>query len=451
VKFYIDQHGCAKNQVDGEEIAARLEAEGHEYLSDGTEADLVIVNTCGFIESAKKESIEAIAQIKNAWPGKKVLVAGCLAQRYSQALLDEMPEADGIFGNADLSKIGAAVQAVMSGNRSALMPPFSGGSQPVHFERSRLFDYPGTAHVKITEGCSNHCSYCAIPLIRGELRSRPVEDILSECKILTARGIHELNLVGQDLGVYGADLNHGHSLLPQLLDGLTTIDGDFRVRVLYIHPDHFPEGILAVMARDPRILPYFDLPFQHASPALLRAMNRSGSEQKYLNLIDSIRSTLGETMIRSTFLIGFPGETDDDFAILQDFQQKAQLDWLGSFTYSREEDTPAYSMPGRVSKKLATERQKQVACAQEKITAHRLERFVGQELSVIVEEQVEGSPMSLGRAWLQAPDVDGLTVLEASLDTGTVDPGTVVAAKIKGVNGVDLLAEPIRPADREKR
>ncbi|MCE5255375.1 MAG: 30S ribosomal protein S12 methylthiotransferase RimO [Spirochaetaceae bacterium] len=432
----MDQHGCAKNQVDGEEIVARLEAEGFEYVPDGTDADLVIVNTCGFIESAKKESIEAIAQIKNAWPEKKVLVAGCLAQRYPQALLDEMQEADGIFGNADLSGIGEAVRGLAKGNRSALTSPQPWTIQSPYYERKRFFDYPGTAHVKITEGCSNHCAYCAIPLIRGELRSRPMEDILAECRSLIARGFHELDLVGQDLGAYGRDLAQGQCLLPQLLDALTRIEGDFRVRVLYIHPDHFPEGILPVMARDPRILPYFDLPFQHSSEKILKAMNRVGSEQEYLDLIENIRSALGDTMIRSTFLVGFPGETDEDFAILQDFQKKAQLDWLGSFTYSREEDTPAYSMKGRVPKNTARARQAQLESVQEEITVRRLERFVGVDLDLIIEEQVEGSPMSLGRAWMQAPDVDGLTVLDSP-----VKPGSVVRARITGVRGVDLLAE----------
>ncbi len=438
MKFYIDQHGCAKNQVDGEELVARLEAEGYEYVPNGSDADLVIVNTCGFIESAKKESIEAIAQIKSTWPDKKVLVAGCLAQRYPQVLLDEMQEADGIFGNNDLSQIGEAVRNTMADKRMALTPSAPQTTQTVYFERERLFDFPGTAHVKITEGCSNHCSYCAIPLIRGELRSRSLDDVVSECKSLLQRGIFELNLVGQDLSGYGKDLNGGASLLPELLARLSGLNYDFRVRVLYIHPDHFPEAILPIMAKDPRILPYFDLPFQHASPRLLHAMHRFGSEDRYLELIEHIRSALPDAMIRSTFLIGFPGETDEDFAILQDFQQKARLDWLGSFTYSREEDTPAYSMPGRVPKKVALTRQKQIEEAQGTITAQRLQRFVGQELEILVEEQVEGSSMSLGRAWMQAPDVDGLTVMEESLA-----PGTVVNAKIESVNGVDLLARKI--------
>jgi len=459
VKFYIDQHGCAKNQVDGEELVARLEAEGHEYVGEGAQADLIIVNTCGFIESAKRESIDAIIGIKSQWPDKKVLVAGCLAQRYPGELIGDMAEADGIFGNADLSLVGKAAGLTMRGERPAIAPAQPGFIDTRFYKRKRLFDFPGVAHVKITEGCGNRCTYCAIPLIRGELRSRSIEDVVDECRALVGSGIHEINLIGQDLGAYGDDLRTrpetaaGHEGaeggaasagpdLPALLGELSSLEGDFRIRVLYIHPDHFPSGILDVMAGDPRILPYFDLPFQHASEPLLKAMNRKGSSWKYLDLVATIRAALPESMIRSTFLVGFPGETDEDFKVLRDFQDEARLDWLGVFTYSREEGTPAYSMKGRVAKKLAVLRKNLVESAQEAITSARLQRFIGAEVEVIAEEPVEGSPLTLGRAWMQAPDVDGLTVLKMNLA-----PGERRRARIVAVNGVDFEAEPIGDGD----
>lgn len=443
MKFFIDQHGCAKNQVDGEEIAARLEDEGHVYVATGEEADLVIVNTCGFIESAKRESIDAAMQIRSAWPQKKVLIAGCLAQRYPEELLGDMGEVDGVFGNADLSLIGKAVDSTMKGERLAIVPSQPGFIDGPFYRRTRLFDFPGAAHVKITEGCGNHCTYCAIPLIRGELRSRGIDDIVRECRLLVENGVFEINLVGQDLGDYGRDLSSSgadgvEADLPALLDALSQIEGSFRIRVLYIHPDHFPERILPIMARDPRILPYFDLPFQHASERILRAMNRRGSPEYYLDLIASIRSALPESMIRSTFLVGFPGESEEDFGILGDFQRKAKLDWLGVFTYSREEGTPAYSMKGRVSRKTANERKKLVEEAQQIITGERLERFIGDEVEVLAEERVEGAELTLGRAWMQSPDVDGLTVVK-----GTYMPGERVRARIVAVNGVDFEAEPL--------
>jgi ribosomal protein S12 methylthiotransferase len=453
MRFWIDRHGCAKNDVDGEDIVARLEAAGHVYAAAAAEADLVIVNTCGFIEEAKKESIAAVVAIKAAYPDKRVLVAGCLAQRYASELAADLPEADGIVGNADLAAVLAAAEATLEGKRPVLVPesaPSIGTSR-----RVRRFDFPGTAHVKATEGCSNFCSFCAIPLIRGALRSRPLDEVVLECADLLAQGVRELVLIGQDLGSYGRDLmvasglRAGTSLLPELLERLSRLDGDFIVRTLYIHPDNFPEGILPVMAADSRMVPYLDLPFQHASERVLDAMNRRGSAEKYLELIARIRSSLPDAAIRSTFLLGFPGETDEDFEALRDFQERARLDWLGSFAYSREEGTAAYGMSARVPKKTVAARRKAVEEAQERITREALGRFVGRELDVLVEERVLPSEapagagtagdgqeeLAFGRAWNQAPDVDGLTVLR-----GRAAPGSVVRARVLAVNGVDFDA-----------
>jgi ribosomal protein S12 methylthiotransferase len=449
MKFFIDQHGCAKNQVDGEEIASRLEDAGHEYVSTGEEADLIIVNTCGFIESAKKESIDAAISIKRYYPGKKLLLAGCLAQRYPEALLEDMVEADGIFGNADLSRAVESAERTMGGSREAMVEDQPDRIKGHYYGRTRLFGYRGSAHVKITEGCSNRCSFCAIPLIRGNLRSRSIEDVVEECRSLIASGIHEINLIGQDLGAYGRDLESQSAPdvgssgpdpagidLPALLRKIALLPGDFRVRVLYIHPDHFPRELLEVMKEHPKILPYFDLPFQHASERLLKTMNRKGSRQKYLELVAGIRTSLPDAMIRSTFLVGFPGETEEDFAELRAFQDEAQLDWMGVFAYSREEGTAAWDMKGRVSRKTANERKKLIEAAQEAITPRRLERFIGRRVEILIEETVKDAGMSLGRAWMQAPDVDGLTVIKAELPPGSLAEATIVA-----VNGLDLEAE----------
>jgi ribosomal protein S12 methylthiotransferase len=271
-----------------------------------------------------------------------------------------------------------------------------------------------------------------------------VAEIVEEAAWLLGRGVKELVLIGQDLGAYGRDLAGG-SLLPGLFKALSAMPGDFRVRTLYIHPDNFPGDILPLMAADPRLLPYFDLPFQHASEPILRAMNRRGSKEVYLDLIRRIRAALPDSAIRSTFLVGFPGESEEDFQTLLAFQKEACLDWLGAFTYSREEGTPAYAMKGRVSKKAAEERKRLVEEAQVAITGERLARFVGAELEVLVEEVVETAEgedgeeeLSLGRAWLQAPDVDGLVVLR-----GRHAPGQLVRARVIAATGVDLDAIPI--------
>lgn len=473
-KFYLDNHGCAKNQVDGEEIAVRLEASGWTWADEAADADIVIVNSCGFIDSAKKESIDAVLGWKAMYPGKKVILAGCLAQRYATELAADLAEADGIVGNADLSDLVRAAEELGAGGRPVIAERPESAPVSGTVRRTRLLDFPGTAHVKITEGCSNRCSYCAIPLIRGALRSRPVDEIVAECAWLVQRGARELVLIGQDLGSYGRDLGPG-PLLPELLAALADPsripvppDGDFRVRTLYIHPDNFPEGILPLIAASPRLLPYFDLPFQHASAGILKAMNRHGDAETYLGLISRIRATLPDCMIRSTFLVGFPGETEADFRTLRDFQDAAELDWLGAFAYSREEGTTAFDMKARVPAKTAKARKKAVEEAQERITPRRLARFVGRVLDVLVEERVAigtsdgaavgtsdgaavgstggaavrtpgdvdgAEELSLGRAWLQAPDVDGLVVLR-----GDYRPGSLVRARVLAVNGVDLDA-----------
>ena len=429
--FWIDLHGCAKNQVDAEEIRARLEAEGWTAREGPEGAGILVVNTCGFIESAKKESLDAILSLKARYPESKILMAGCLAQRYSQDLAADLPEADGIFGNGDLARIAEAAEDLRGGGRPVLVPDAAPLVRP---PRSTLFSYPRSAYLKISEGCSNRCSYCAIPLIRGESRSRAVEDVAEEARDLVSRGIFELNLIGQDLGAYGMD-SLGRPALPELLEELRRIDADFRIRMLYIHPDHFPDPILDLCARDPRILPYFDLPFQHASAPILRAMNRRGDAETYLRLIGRIRDRLPEAVLRSTFLVGFPGETDKDFEALRDFQDRARLTWLGAFEYSREEGTPAAGMNGRVPRKTASERRRRVEEAQRPITEEALRGFVGRELEVLVEEPVEGEELSLGRSYAQAPEVDGLVVLNARLESGLV-----VRARVIAVNGVDVEA-----------
>jgi ribosomal protein S12 methylthiotransferase len=306
--------------------------------------------------------------------------------------------------------------------------------------------------VKITEGCNNRCTFCAIPGIRGPLRSRPVSEVFAECRRLLDRGIRELCLIGQDLGSYGRDwpkpldsessglesldLEPSGSRLPELLEALSALEGRFWVRLLYIHPDNFPRPILDLCRRDERFLPYFDIPFQHGSAPVLRAMNRRGTAESYLELIAAIRSALPDAVIRSTFLTGFPGETGADFQALLDFQAQARLDWAGAFVFSREEDTPAYAMKGRVSKRLAEERKQLIEERQIPITWERVDRFVGRTAEVLVEENIDGEEgLYLGRLSCQAPEVDGAAVIRAG---GPLEPGTFVRGRIAARAGFDL-------------
>jgi ribosomal protein S12 methylthiotransferase len=470
-RYFLDPFGCAKNQVDAENMMAGLDAAGWTVCADALDADLIIVNSCGFIEEAKRESINAVLSWRSLYPEKKILLAGCLPQRYSEELAESLTEADSFFGNEDLSRI-AEVAASVSGNGKKTpytdagrkkTEPVQTKAEQTGFEQTGLeqtvptgerplLGFPGQAYVKISEGCDNFCSFCAIPLIRGPLRGRSVSDITEECKTLLGRGVKELCLIGQDLSSYRPA---GGGDLCGLAAEIAGIKGDFWVRFLYLHPDHFPLELPRFMREDSRFLPYFDIPFQHASPSVLEAMNRGGTGKSYLELLNRIRDVLPDAVIRSTFLTGFPGETEEDFAMLVDFQRKARFDWLGVFAYSREEGTPAYSMKQRVAKKTAESRKTVIEENQIPITEKRMDRFVGRRMEVLVEEKLDGS-FYLGRLFCQAPEVDGAALIHAGSGSGVLrtarktafktasvlDAGGLVPCRVLRRAGFDLEVEP---------
>ena len=472
--FFIDQHGCAKNQVDGELIISRLNNLGLTQLFDAAGADLIIINSCGFIESAKKESIDALLFARRQYPKAKILLTGCLAERYAEILKDSMPEADGIFGNGDLSKIDEVIRTMQSGARPVFVPPQKGVCCG---ERRTLLSFRGSAFVKITEGCSNHCSFCAIPLIRGELRSRKAFDIVAEIKELVQSGIREINLIGQDLAAYGTGegddvfgtgtfalpkidengVNCGtqtESALSLLLKNISELDGNFILRLLYIHPDHFNRDILDAIKADRRILHYFDIPFQSGSTNIIHAMNRRGSFTEYVRLVQDIRRALPDAVIRTTFLTGFPGETDEDALETQKFLREIQSAWSGCFPYSREEDTPAYDMKKRVAAKTAKARADALIAVQADITGQHLASHIGKEYDILIEEIIDigdgdsaetyedNCGLAIGRAWFQAPDVDGSVVVRYDRDdtvqNAAMKTGRFVRVKIEAAGEVDL-------------
>jgi ribosomal protein S12 methylthiotransferase len=324
------------------------------------------------------------------------------------------------------------------GKRGCLTPT---GERP-------LLSPPGSAYIKISEGCDNCCSFCAIPLIRGRLRSRSIADIVEECRVLLQREVKELCIIGQDIGSYGTDGNgDAVSKLPELLNAISLLEGRFWVRLLYIHPDHFPLPILDIMQRDERFLPYFDIPFQHAAPEILSAMNRHGTAERYLEFLKDIRSRLANAVIRSTFLLGFPGETEKDFAALLDFQDKAALDWLGCFAYSREEGTPAYSLPAQVSHKTANLRKRIIEERQIPITENNMNRFTSKTLDVLIEEKFVsgaegncGEAIMLGRLYCHAPEVDGSAVFVGARGGAELGAqlGSLLPCKVIARRGFDL-------------
>ena len=427
--FYIESLGCAKNQVDSEYLIADLEARGLCWVQDPEEAQIIIVNTCGFIASAKDQSIRTSLSLKERFPEKKVIMLGCLVQRYEAELEREMGEIDGFVGLNDPHALLGLVSSV-GGDRAG-----SGERAGAHtHRRSRFLSYPGSTYVKVAEGCSNHCSYCAIPLIRGELVSRNSADILNEIEELLRRGVEEIVLIAQDLASYGQD--RGSRELVQLVSSILRLERRFWLRLLYLHPDHFPAELLDLMAADPRVLPYFDIPFQHASTAVLTRMGRSGCAQSYTKLVRDIRNRIPEAVVRSTFLVGFPGEGEEDFETLLSFQRDCPLDWVGVFTYSREEGTPAYKLKGGVRRTVAEARKRALEQAQIGISERLLDRQVGRILDVLVEERIQGERLYLGRAYLHAPEVDGLVVVKAD----KLEPGRIYPVRIEARAGIDLEA-----------
>ena len=501
-RFFLDQHGCAKNQVDGELLIGILTDKGWQKTVEPENADLIIVNSCGFIEPAKRESIEAVITARTAYPQAKILLAGCLAERYGDIFKTDFEEADAFFGNGDLSQLpilldrlfpdAPVAQQQQSPNEHDQSIHSTEHSRPFLKpaqegvccgQRPELLNFPRSAFIKITEGCDNCCSFCAIPLIRGSVRSRPIDSIINEIQRFVQQGYKEFNLIGQDLAVYDAappldklsnQLNNnlpafpaqtkqGHSGLAQLLRAISGIDGTFSVRLLYIHPDHFPPDILPIMTADTRFLPYFDIPFQSGSDPIIRAMNRCGSAETYLKLIENIRaafrtaeSPYGEAVIRTTFLTGFPGETQADFEQTAAFLQAAQSLWSGAFAYSQEEGTKAADMKKQVPAKIAEQRKTALNELQLKITEQKLAAFCGLEMDVLIEEIIQQEQnneeentqccIALGRAWFQAPEVDGAVVVNFSQaqkdsEEQPITAGSLVRVRITALRGIDLEAD----------
>lgn len=445
MKFYIENLGCAKNQVDAEQIITSLKKKGWQ-LSSAEDSDVIIVNTCGFIKPAKEESINTTIALKNEYPDKKIIMAGCLAQRYGESFADSFSEIDAVFGNRNPEAISEAVDYFQEGGK-LYFPESKDESLDTEFpesdNRTDFLSFPGSAYVKIAEGCSNNCSYCAIPLIKGPLKSRKQNKVFEEIKTLVEDGFFEINLIAQDLASFGKD-SGSDSLIP-LLEKISQLEGDFWIRLLYMHPDRFDIRVADICRKDSRILPYFDIPFQHASEKILKKMGRTGNRSVYLETIRNIREKLDSAVIRSTFLLGFPGETGKDLDILEKFIKEAEIEWAGFFVYSREEGTRAYNYSNPFSRlmsvKRAEKRKKRLETVQLENTEKRLSRFVGKTIKVLVEEEVEGEDLYLCRGYLNAPDIDGLVVLHSSGQS--YKPGETAECRIIKVNSVDLEAVPV--------
>lgn len=458
-KFYIDQHGCAKNQVDGEIIVSKLLDDGFELVQNADDADYIIINSCGFIESAKKEALDSVYNARKLYSKKKIILAGCLAERYSEIFKENLPEVDGIFGNGNLLKITDFISSVKKKKSFVEVYPQEGISC---YNRNYFMNFKNSAYVKITEGCSNYCSFCAIPIIRGELRSRPIKDIVFEIKDLIKKGFFEINLIGQDLAAYGTGKNDknlfhedsNNSKLCELLKEISKLEGKFWIRLLYIHPDHFNFDIVECIKKDDRILPYFDIPFQTGDTELIKKMNRNGSKASYISLVKKLKKELPDIALRTTLMTGFPGETESAFENSKSFLQSIRPDWAGCFSYSREEDTLAYGFKNRVSKKIAKNRAMELEIIQQEISQEKLKKRIRKYYDVLIEEIVntDGETcFAIGRAWFQAPDVDGSFVVRFDKDDleacKSIKEGRLVQVFADRVSGVDIDSHFIKDSE----
>lgn len=437
--------GCAKNRVDTEVMLGILEKNSVQITNEPAQADILIVNTCSFIESAREEAVTTIlgmAEYKDAAKGKcrALIIAGCLGQRYGQTLLDEIPEADAVIGTGAWDQIMDAVKAVLSGQRVVITS--DADKNIYHAVTPRIITTPiYSAYIKIAEGCNHRCAFCSIPLVRGNYRSRSIEDIYAEAERLVAEGAVELNLIAQDTTNYGTDLYH-KPMLPELLRRLVKIDGLRWLRVQYTYPHLFTDELIEVFAQEEKICKYVDIPLQHAHDAVLKSMRRADTNAYITDLLAKIRQRIPGVSIRTTFIVGFPGETAAQYQTLRDFVEKQRFDKVGVFTYSREENTPGYSLPNQVPEEIMQERYHDLMSLQGKISEEINDSFEGKTLDVLIEgHDLEQENVAYGRSYREAPEVDGQIYVE---NVGAVEPGELIKVKIVQGFVYDMVAQRIK-------
>jgi len=438
-KVYMVSLGCSKNLVDSEVMLGLLEKDGYEVTQGPEDANLLLVNTCGFIGSAVKEAIDEILELtryKKDDPAKKLVVTGCLVQRYGTELEKELPEVDLFIGTNGFHTIvdqlyGKKVPVPLA--HSLEQTPFLMDSSIPR----KVSTPPHRAYMKITEGCINRCSYCLIPDIRGKLRSRTISDLTTEARRLDAEGVKELTLVAQDLLAYGLDLEKRTNLIVLLKQLLAETNIPW-IRLLYLHPARVNKELLLLMAANTRLIPYLDIPFQHVSDHILRLMNRPYTQVKLIQLMETIRHILPLAALRTTMMVGFPGETEDDIAEMTDFLQKHHFDHLGVFAYANEEGCKAASLPDQIAEEIKEERLRKIMELQAGISFGALQKHVGAVEQVLVEGLSRESDLLLeGRTRYQAPDIDGCVYITR----GTVEPGALVDVTITEAHTYDLVGE----------
>lgn len=431
--------GCPKNQIDTEIMLHELAEAGYELTPEDTEADIIIINTCGFIESAKQESIDNILDV--AWLKKNrdlrgIVVCGCLAQRYREQIFEEMPEVDALVGSGSIHEIVEAVKSVDEGKKFSSFKDMS----ELELGGNRIITTPEySAYLKIAEGCDNRCTYCAIPAIRGSFRSRPMEDIIEEAKELESTGTKELVLVAQDTTRYGVDL-YGEYRLAELLHRLGEETDIPWIRLLYCYPDKITDELVDEIANNPQVVKYIDLPIQHISDSVLKRMNRHGDGAMIRSVIKKLRDRIPGIIIRTTAIVGFPGETEDDFTLLCEFVKETKFDRFGAFTYSREEDTPSYDMPDQIDEQVKQDRLDRIMAIQYDVVAEKNEQTDGKTIQVLCEDYDVVSECYYGRSAGDAPEIDGRIFFTSAKK---LISGEFVNVRITGTIDYDLTGEVI--------
>lgn len=439
-KVKIVTLGCAKNEVDSEEIAGVLRSSGYAIDGGSKQSDVTIINTCGFLESAKKESIEAIrTAIKEKEAGRtgRVIVAGCLAQRMGADLMREVPGADLYVGVGQMGRFDEIVKQVQAtrGQKIDVQPPHHRWADVP--TRARV-GHPWSAYLKISEGCNHRCTFCTIPSFRGAHQSKPIERVVEEARHLASTGAKEINLIAQDVTQYGFDLYNAFTL-PRLLRELNQVEGIRWIRLLYFYPNLLTDEVIETMASCEKVLPYIDIPLQHAHPDTLRRMKRPWDGERYLRLFEKVRAAMPDCAIRTTFIVGFPGETKEEFRYLMDFANAARLDRVGAFVFSKEPGTPAHDMEGQVSFREKRERYDALMTQQQQISLEVNEAWIGREIDVLVEDVQQG--WRIGRSHRDAPEIDGMVFLK-----GNASVGEIVRAKVTDAEPYDLYASrAVRP------
>ena len=438
MKILFISLGCDKNLVDTEVMLGMLASRGYEMTNDEQEADIIVINTCCFIHDAKEESIQNIldmAEYKKNGSAKALIVTGCMAERYRQEILDEIPEVDEVLGTTAYDRILDAVDAALAGQHEVMTADLDALPLP---ETKRLVTTGGHfAYLKIAEGCDKHCTYCISPKIRGNFRSVPMERLLKEAQDLAEQGVKELILVAQETTLYGKDLYREKSL-PKLLRELCKISGIRWIRILYCYPEEITDELIQVMKEEPKICHYLDLPIQHANDTILKRMGRRTSKQELIDIVQKLRKEIPDICLRTTLITGFPGETQEQHEEVMEFIDTLEFDRLGAFTYSPEEDTPAATFEDQIDEAVKEDRQADIMELQQEIAFDKAEEMIGREVLVMIEGKVADENAYVGRTYRDAPNVDGLIFINTDVE---LISGDFAKVKVTGALDYDLIGE----------